>query len=278
MPELPEVETVCRELASPTLFSTKIKNVIVSWPRTIACPGLEEFQTRIKGTNVLAVSRRGKYIILKLSSGQDLVIHLRMTGQFYYAKTSSEDPYVRVRLILDNQQELCFKDTRKFGRWYLVDNHEEITSKLGPEPFDPLLTASVFHQALRKRKRQLKALLLDQEFIAGIGNIYADEALFESRLHPLQTAHKLNLIQATNLLESIRVVLNRGLKNLGTSLGRGQTNYYSVAGRRGRNQDSLRVFRRTGDPCDQCSEPIRRIIVAQRSTHFCPTCQKKRKS
>lgn len=277
MPELPEVETVCRELACDSLLQQTIKEVIISWPRSIATPEPEEFVAQVHGCRVDSIFRRGKYIIMRLFPGRDLIIHLRMTGQFYFSSfQDTEDPYVRVCLRLNNGKELRFKDTRKFGKWYLVKNHLEITAKLGPEPFDPLLTPKAFYQSLVKRKRQLKPLLLDQEFIAGIGNIYADEALWDAKLHPQRISDSLKDSEALQLLESIRIVLSRGLKNLGTSLGDGQTNYYSVGKRRGRNQDELRVFRRTAEPCQRCQTPIQRIIVGQRSTHFCSKCQRRK--
>ncbi|MCP4716539.1 MAG: DNA-formamidopyrimidine glycosylase, partial [Deltaproteobacteria bacterium] len=179
-----------------------------------------------------------------------------------------------VILRFNDQRELRFHDTRKFGRIFLLSNPATVLDKLGPEPLDKAFTLRVFTALLLPRKRLLKPLLLDQNIIAGLGNIYVDEALWEARLHPCRIAASLTPAETKALHRAIPRVLKRGLKNLGTSLGTGKANFYSVAGRSGRNRDQLNVFRRTGEPCLSCSATIKRIIVAQRSTHLCPDCQR----
>jgi formamidopyrimidine-DNA glycosylase len=169
---------------------------------------------------------------------------------------------------------LRFHDPRKFGRLHLVKDPERILDRLGAEPLASEFTAKSLAERLMPRKRLLKPLLLDQAFIAGIGNIYVDEALWEAKLHPRRIAASLSMPEIKALHRAIPKVLKRGLKNLGTSLGSGETNFYSVARHRGRNKEQLKVFRRTGLSCPRCRTPIERIIVGQRSTHICAKCQK----
>ena len=176
-------------------------------------------------------------------------------------------------LAFEDGSDLRFHDTRKFGRVYLVADAERILGRLGPEPLDPLFTPRMLFAGLRKRSRLVKPLLLDQSFVAGLGNIYTDEALWEAKIHPRRSSDSLSQKEAEALHAAIRKVLRRGLKNLGTSLGTGKANFYSVGRRRGRNRDELVVFRRTGMPCPRCAVPVQRIIVGQRSTHICPKCQ-----
>jgi formamidopyrimidine-DNA glycosylase len=178
-----------------------------------------------------------------------------------------------VILDLDDGRSLRYRDTRKFGRWSLVKDPATVLSRLGPEPLDKGFTATDFVRHLRPRRGKLKPLLLNQEVLAGLGNIYVDEALFSARLHPERSCATLSDAQLRVLYRSIREVLRRGIRTGGTTLGSGQGNFYSVAGRRGRNQDGLRVFRRNGEPCGRCGTTIARTIVGQRSTHLCPQCQ-----
>jgi formamidopyrimidine-DNA glycosylase len=178
-----------------------------------------------------------------------------------------------VILSFTDRRQLRFHDTRKFGRFYLTADAEKILGRLGPEPLATGFTQKNFTQRLRPRKRMLKPLLLDQTFIAGLGNIYVDEALWESKIHPSRIAASLSESEIRALYRAIPRVLKRGLKNMGTSLGTGKPNFYSIAKHQGRNRDELKVFRRTGQPCHRCQATIRRIIVGQRSTHICPKCQ-----
>jgi formamidopyrimidine-DNA glycosylase len=178
-----------------------------------------------------------------------------------------------VVLDLSDGRQLRFHDTRKFGRMYLVADPDLVVGHLGPEPLEKSFTANMFGEGLHSHTRQLKPLLLDQTFIAGLGNIYVDEALWEAKLHPCRLSSSLSDQKIKVLHRAIRKVLKRGLKNLGTSLGTGKANFYSVSQRKGRNRDELNVFRRTDLPCPRCKSPIVRIIVGQRSTHICPVCQ-----
>jgi formamidopyrimidine-DNA glycosylase len=274
MPELPEVETIARDLRKAGIVGRTLTCARVYWKRAIAEPSAPEFCRLIRKKTVTGVRRRGKFLVIDLSGGGNLLIHLRMSGRLHWvSRGSKRQPHEHVLLGFSDGSELRLHDTRKFGRIYLTPEAEGILGRLGPEPLDPSFTVALLQSMLKSHGRQLKPLLLDQTFIAGLGNIYADEALWESGLHPLQRSNALSKQEVAALHASIRRVLRRGLKNLGTSLGTGKANFYSVGRRRGRNRDALNVFRRTGEPCPRCATPIRRIMVGQRSTHLCPQCQ-----
>lgn len=210
-----------------------------------------------------------------LSSGETIFVHLRMTGRFTFAPINTPfGPHERVTLVLDHLRHLQYHDTRKFGRWYLVENPHDIIGNLGPEPLEESFTYETFETRLMAKVRMLKPLLLDQTFIAGLGNIYVDEALWSAKLHPLMISNTLTRKQTKSLFEAIKYVLKRGLDTEGTTLGSGKSNFYRPEGAKGSHQEVLHVFRRTGLPCPRCSLPIERLVVAQRSTHICPNCQK----
>ena len=275
MPELPEVQTIVDDLNSADLIGRRITGARVFWPRTIAEPTPQSFCRRIKGCKFTAIGRRGKYLVFDLNDGNTLLLHLRMSGRLQIASASAtRNKHEHVILSLDDGRQLRFHDPRKFGRLNLVKNPGRILDRLGPEPLAAGFTAQTLGKLLQNRKRMLKPLLLDQAFIAGLGNIYVDEALWEARLHPCRQASTLAKQEIKALRLAIPRVLKRGLKNLGTSLGTGEANFYSVANRRGRNKDQLKVFRRTDLPCPRCKAKIERIMVGQRSTHICPVCQK----
>jgi formamidopyrimidine-DNA glycosylase len=275
MPELPEVETIARDLAAAGVVGKTVTCANVFWPRTIAEPSAARFCRLIETKTVAAVGRRGKFLVFDLSGGGSLLMHLRMSGRLHLVAAGAERlVHERVALAFDDGSELRFHDTRKFGRIYLTADAGRILRRLGPEPFDPAFTAKRLFAMLRGRSRLVKPLLLDQGFVAGLGNIYTDEALWEARIHPLRRSDSLSEAEARALHGAIRRVLRRGLKNLGTSLGTGKANFYSVSRRSGRNRDELKVFRRTGRPCPRCSAAVARIIVGQRSTHVCARCQK----
>lgn len=276
MPELPEVETLARDLRRAGLIGRTVTDARVYWPRTIDRPGITQFRNRILGNQFEDAGRRGKFLVLPLSDGDTLLIHLRMTGQLAFEEPSvPRKKHEHVILELDGDSHLRFHDTRKFGRWYLVEEPEELLGKLGPEPlsaeFDPATLATILHS----RRRQLKPLLLDQTVLAGLGNIYVDEALWTAGIHPLRRSHTLEETEIHALYDAIRTVLRRGIKNMGTTLGTGRANFYSVGGRRGNNQTALRVFRQAEEPCPRCRTPIERIVVGQRSTYICPDCQRR---
>ena len=274
MPELPEVHTIVQDLKQAGLIGCQVKDVKVYWQKTIGSRSSEDFRHLLCHQTITDLTRRGKHILMTLSGGYFLCIHLRMTGRLLLKDNLTfENPYVRIRVDLDKGKSLYFHDTRKFGRWHLVKNPQQIVGKLGPEPLSEDFTFDSFSNMIVLRNRALKSLLLDQNFIAGLGNIYVDEALWEAKLHPLQCANLLTASQIKELYKSIRYVLNRGIESQGTTLGKGKTNYYRLDGTRGEHQNLLSVFRRTGQACLRCDHKIEQIVVAQRSTHICPNCQ-----
>ena len=275
MPELPEVQTIVNELIAADLIGVPICDAWVYWPRTIAEPSPKSFCTQIRNRHFTAIRRRGKFLVFDMSSGGCLLLHLRMSGRLHLVPADTPRmKHEHVVLSFNDDRHLRFHDTRKFGRIHLVKDPHKILSRLGPEPLDKSFTVKTLAEQLKRHRRRLKPLLLDQSFIAGLGNIYVDEALWDAGLHPNRIAAILSPAEIKALHRAIARVLNRGLKNLGTSLGTGETNFYSVARHRGRNKDELKVFRRTNLPCPRCKTPITRIIVGQRSTHICTKCQK----
>jgi len=275
MPELPEVETVVRGLLEADVCGHRIRGVRVSWERTLSGLAVDAFAAGVRDHRIEAIERRAKYIVMRLEPSCWLLIHLRMTGSL--SVKSAADPREaaeRASLILDDGREIRFRDTRKFGRWTLTGDPDAVLGRLGPEPLSDDFTVAVLRLALQAHNRMLKPLLLDQHVLAGLGNIYVDEALWEARLHPCRLSGSLTAAECRRLHTAIRRVLQRGVDGMGTTLGSGMTNFYSVAGRRGRNQDALNVFRRHGEACPRCKETLERIVVAQRSTHLCPHCQK----
>lgn len=274
MPELPEVQTIVNDLKAARIAGKTIISARVFWPRTIAEPSARTFCSRIKGKKISAIRRRGKFIVFDFNKRDHLLLHLRMSGRLHLVPNDlPRRKHEHVILGLADGRQLRFHDTRKFGRFYLTADAEKILGRIGPEPLATGFTRQIFARRLSPRKRLLKPLLLDQTFIAGLGNIYVDEALWESKIHPCRIAASLSASEIQALHRAIPRVLKRGLKNLGTSLGTGKTNFYSIAKHQGRNRDELKVFRRTDQPCPRCQETIARIIVGQRSTHICPKCQ-----
>ncbi len=275
MPELPEVQTVVNDLNAAGLPGTTISGARVFWSRTVDVISPKEFCKYVTGRTIQAIWRRGKYIVIDFAGGDHLLIHLRMSGRLHLVKP--DEPRVKhehVILNFEDGRQLRFHDTRKFGRMYLVSDPEAVLGKLGPEPLEKSFTASILAKGLQVHKRMLKPLLLAQSFIAGLGNIYVDEALWEAKLHPCRLSSTISETEAKALHRAIRKVLRRGLKNLGTTLGAGKANFYSIEQRQGRNREELKVFQRTEQPCPRCKTIIERMIVGQRSTHICPTCQK----
>lgn len=274
MPELPEVQTIVDDLIRAGLIGRTVAGCRVTWPRVVAGAPVRDFCHRIAGGRVAAVRRRGKFIRCDFSGGLCLLIHLRMTGRLVLA--GGEAPVGRhehLRLRLDDGRELRFHDPRKFGRLWLTDTPEVLLRRLGPEPLSGAFTAQVLAGRLAGRRRAIKPLLLDQTVLAGLGNIYVDEALWQARLHPLQPAGSLSPGQVRALHRAVRQVLRRGLANGGTSLGGGQGNFSATIRGAGQNRHALKVFRRTGKDCPRCGAAIQRLVVGQRGTHVCPRCQ-----
>jgi formamidopyrimidine-DNA glycosylase len=274
MPELPEVQTLVDDLHAAGLMNATFTGARVYWPRSIATPRAPAFCRGIRGKTIRGMRRRGKFIVFDFAPDGHLLIHLRMSGRLHLVPPRvRRSKHEHVVLHIGRSLQLRFHDTRKFGRIFLVDDLGPVLGKLGVEPLDAGFTTRVLKNLLRSRRRQLKPLLLDQSVIAGLGNIYVDEALWDARLHPCRRSDTLTDTEIQALKRAIPKVLQCGLENLGTSLGTGKANFYSVARHSGRNQDCLKVFRRTALPCPRCRTPIDRIIVGQRSTHICPACQ-----
>jgi formamidopyrimidine-DNA glycosylase len=270
MPELPEIETLATTLRDgtedqPPIVGRQVLGTQLLWERTLADPKPAEFQSRIIGQTITGTGRRGKYLMIPLTV-DTLLIHLRMSGDLLVESvTQPSAPHHRLMIELDGGLRLAFNDSRKFGRVWLTSNPDTVLGKLGPEPLDLAFTAGVLYQRLQTRRRQLKPLLLDQSFLAGMGNIYTDEALHMARLHPLTLANTLTVEQAERLWSSIRQVLSDGIRNNGASI--------DWVYRGGSYQHHFRVYQRAGEACQECGSLVERIVVGQRGTHLCPTCQ-----
>ncbi len=274
MPELPEVETYVRELA-PELTGRTITAARVFWARTIAAPLAEEFPARIAGLHFTGFNRRGKYMLLEMSDGSTLIVHLRMTGKLLILPgDTAPNVHTHVLMTLDDGRALHYNDPRKFGRIWLVPDQTTVLAKLGPEPLGDEFRVEEFAARLAGRTAAIKALLLDQNIVAGVGNIYADESLFRARIQPARAGGSLRGEEIVRLHTAIREVLQAGITRRGSTLGGSNLqNYLRPGGMPGDFQNEFYVFRRTGEPCLVCGTPIERIVIAQRSTHFCPHCQ-----
>ena len=270
MPELPEVETIVRNLKRGTggassLIGQTILSARLLWPRTLAEPDIETFQALLPGQSVRDIRRRAKFVAINLSES-NLVIHLRMSGDLRVEPSESPlEKHDSMVLDFTSGWRLSLNDARKFGRVWLVNDTLALFAALGPEPDDPALTPAKFLEMLQHRKRAIKPLLLDQHFLAGLGNIYTDEALFRARIHPLQSSETLDEQDAARLLEAIRSTLARGIESNGASI--------DWVYRGGDFQNHFQVYQRSGKPCPRCGQLINKITVGQRGTHFCPNCQ-----
>ena len=289
MPELPEVETIARDLR-PLIVGRTIVNAWFDWPRQIKNPAPDQFAADIRGRLILSVDRRAKWIVVSLTGQQGsdsigdeavLAIQVKMTGYLHVVPPDEPaDRHVHFRFTLDDGKELRMRDPRKFGRMGLYKRDDagkvlgageatELFAAFGPEPLDDAFTLADFRKRIRRRKSRLKTLLMDQGFVAGVGNIYADEALWRARLHPLRSGAGLNPAQERELYEAMRAVLAEGIARRGSSID----SYRAPAGA-GNMQHFLNVYGRTGLPCPRCGRPTRRIVVGARSTHFCSWCQR----
>jgi len=274
MPELPEVETVAR-LVRPRLLGRRVEGVQVSWERSLGGLDSRTFRGRIVGTRVKRVGRRAKWIVFDLERGGapagHLLCHLRMSGRLHVEPTGSDmGPYERVRIDLDGGESLFFLDVRKFGRMVYSNDTEESFAGIGPEPLAEEFSRAWFRRALRSRRRQLKPLLLDQSFLAGLGNIYVDEALHAAGLHPLRRSDRIPGPRADRLREEIRSVLREAIQREGSSF---DVFYRTPEGKPGSYQEQFLVFGRDGRPCRTCGRIVKKIVVAQRGTHLCTRCQ-----
>lgn len=273
MPELPEVETVVCDLR-PCLSGRRLERVRQSSRQALRTRWHPAWNRTISGQAIQNVARRGKWILVTLENESILVFHLGMTGQLtVVSKATPLADHTHLLFDLDNGQQLRFRDIRRFGSVRLFLNRQALAdfftaSRLGPEPFD--VAAKYWHDCLVRSKRCLKAVLLDQTIVAGVGNIYADEALFEARLHPARLACDLDKGEIDRLRRAVAAVLRRGIERRGASI----RNYVDGAGLPGGYQNEFRVYGRTGQPCPRCSAAIECTRLAGRSSHFCPMCQK----
>jgi len=270
MPELPEVETYARDLAG-VLGGRTFTGARVDWPNQIPGNTPESLDAAVRGQAVAEVSRRGKYLVLRLTRDW-LLVHLKMSGRLQVAPAGDPpNPHAHVVFGLDRGEELRFHDPRKFGRVHLLADPAPILGPLGPEPLGEALTPAAFRGRLAGRRGRLKPLLLDQTFLAGLGNIYVDESLWAARLHPLRSADSLTPDEIDRLYHAMREVLERAIDARGTSFS--AAGYRDLTGNPGEMQGTLAVFRRTGEPCPRCGTPIARLVVGGRGTHVCVGCQ-----
>lgn len=275
MPELPEVETVVRDLRAAGVAGRRVRRVEVRHASIITGDS-HQFTQHVQNRKIVAVERRAKFIVFRLDDGELLTLHLRMTGQLHLMREARRDKHDHLRLELDDGRTLVYHDPRRFGRWKLAHNAEEAFHHLGPEPLDGNLSPTAFAERLRHHRRQLKPLLLDQTFLAGLGNIYVDESLWAAKLHPQRLANTVKPEAARLLFAAIRRILNAAIRQRGTTLGLGEGNFASPHQTRGRYLARLQAYGRGGEPCSRCGMSIKRTTVGQRGTHFCPRCQPKR--
>jgi formamidopyrimidine-DNA glycosylase len=280
MPEMPEVETIARELR-PLVLDATVVGAWWDWPRVIGHPAPDSFVDEIAGRRVVDVTRRGKWVLLALTGEAVMAIRVKMTGQlFVLPRDTPRDAHVHFLLDLEDGRQMRLRDVRKFGRVGLyrrdeagtllgADGVRELFAELGPEPLDDAFSLQAFRRILRARKGRLKSLLLDQSFLAGIGNIYADEALWLARLHPLRRVTSLRRPDERRLYDAIRAVLAEAVARRGSSI-----DDYTAPGGDGEMQHHLQVYQRTGQPCPRCGHRIRRLILGARSTHYCGFCQR----
>jgi formamidopyrimidine-DNA glycosylase len=268
VPELPEVETIRAQLA-PRLEGRTLERVEILDPRLTRPFDLFEVAEELEGDRVVAVERRGKYLLLRLESGLALLVHLRMTGGFGFAQGSHE----RAVIELDDGTRLAYRDVRRFGTWLVLEGAElepYLASKNGPEPLASRFTAGWLASRLATRRAPLKAVLLDQRVVAGLGNIYADEALWRARVSPLRPANELESDEVGRVHRAIRAALRAGIERQGSTL----RDYSTPDGAAGSMQDEFRVYGRDGAPCPRCGSTIAKARVGGRGTWFCPRCQR----
>jgi formamidopyrimidine-DNA glycosylase len=267
MPELPEVETIKNELA-PWVVGQSFIQVTIFDAELVSCGSAEEVRRGLIGQKVESLERRGKYLIFHLSNGKSLIIHLRMTGSLLLNPKEVER-YARAVFHLSNGQRLVFRDRRRLGLMWLVDDADTVVGKLGPEPLDESFTPGILGQGLSRHHIPVKAALLDQCIVAGIGNMYADEALFVARIHPLRKADDLSPEEVQTLHNCIRRVLGAAISSKGASVD----TYVRPEGELGTAHFDFKVAHKGGEPCPICGSTIERVLVQNRGTYFCPRCQ-----
>ena len=271
MPELPEVQTTISGLkkAQPSILRAEFLNVWTNTEKIFKKPSFKEFKKKIKNKKIKDIRRRGKNIIFDLSGGYSMLVHLKMTGHFLYDKWE-EDPmnrFIRVKFFLNNSKVLALSDLRKFAKIELCKS-ENLNLNLGPEPLSNDFTFNKFKSVLKRGK--IKQILMNQEIIAGIGNIYADEILWQAKVHPEKNVLDLTEEELKLIYSAIKNILEKALKLGGTSV----SDYRNIKGGKGFFEKELKAYRRQGKKCFRCGSSIQRKKIAQRSCHFCPTCQK----
>ncbi|TML00557.1 MAG: bifunctional DNA-formamidopyrimidine glycosylase/DNA-(apurinic or apyrimidinic site) lyase [Actinobacteria bacterium] len=274
MPELPEVETI-RLALEPHLVGRRFEDVEIRDPRLVRPFEPTAVAAELEGERVAALDRRGKYLIVRFESGRVLLIHLRMTGSLRHAAAGSlaDDPHRRAVVKLDDGSDVAYRDVRRFGTWHLLEPEEVdeyLAQRLGREPLDRTFTARRLAERLDRRRAPVKAALLDQRTVAGLGNIYVDEALWRAEVHPLRPAASLDADEIARLTKGIRDALRTAIARQGSSL----RDYSTPDGRRGRMQERFRVYGREGEPCARCGTPIDKIRAGGRGTWYCPNCQR----
>jgi formamidopyrimidine-DNA glycosylase len=275
MPELPEVETIRRQL-EPSLRGRVIADAEVLDPLWCSPREPADVESALRGRRIEGLERRGKYLIARLHGERFLVMHLRMTGNVLRIPAGRDDarPYTRVRLVLDNGDRIVFSDLRRFGTGIVLEGSEALAdylgARLGPEPLEPSFTPAVLKRQAAGRKAPVKAFLLDQSRIAGIGNIYADEALWRARIHPLRAIGSLRSAELERLHEGIIGALEAGIESFGASIDR----YRDANGERGDMQNRFLVHLREGEPCPRCGTPVVKLRAAGRGTYVCRNCQR----
>jgi formamidopyrimidine-DNA glycosylase len=267
MPELPEVETIKNELAPWVVGQSFAKVTILDAKLVCGCSAREVRRGLIR-QKIERLERRGKYLIFHLSNGKSLIIHLRMTGSLLL-NPREDGRYVRAAFYLSNGHRFVFSDRRRLGKIWLVDDASTMVCKLGPEPLDKRFTPHILGQRLSHHHIPIKAALLDQGIVAGIGNMYADEALFGARIHPLRKAHELSIKQVQTLHNNVRRILQAAIDSKGASVD----TYVRPEGELGTAHFDFKVAHRWGEPCPVCGATIERIVVQNRGTYFCPRCQ-----
>lgn len=277
MPELPEVETIKNDL-SPLVSGRTVSEVSVGDSTAIQKPSVAEFRKGITGRKIVELGRRGKYLLLHLNNGSTLIAHMRMTGNLMALPSGTKLPKqletARLRVVIkfDDGGTLMFIDRRRMGRMWLVTDEKEVVGKLGPEPLTDDFTVAALSSILAKRKSPIKAVLCDQEAIAGVGNMYADEALFESGIHPMTPADEISPAKLKRLHSAIRRILAQAIENKGASVD----TYFRPDGNRGAAHYQFKVAHRFGQTCPGCGGKVERIRIRGRGTYFCSKCQKPR--
>jgi formamidopyrimidine-DNA glycosylase len=274
MPELPEVETI-RLVLEPNLVGRRFDKVEIRDPRLVRPFEPQAVAVELEGERVDSLERRGKYLVVRFESGRALLMHLRMTGSLRHAVGGlrDDDPHRRAVVRLDDGSDVAYKDVRRFGTWHLLEPEQiepYLADRLGVEPLSRAFTSRWLASRLEGRHAPIKAALLDQRTVAGLGNIYVDEALWRARAHPLRPAGQLDPDEVRRVTRGIKEALKAGIARQGASL----RDYSTPDGGRGRMQDAFRVYDREGEPCPRCGTPIDKIRVAGRGTWYCPACQR----